>query len=59
MTVVYTNVTTYNNNSTIIIVSGTAQHIEQCTTPKRMMRITAVQDILELHHVVNVSEYTP
>ncbi len=59
MTVVYTNVTTYNNNSTIIIVSGTAQHIEQCTTPKRTIRITAVQDILELHHVVNVSEYAP
>ncbi len=33
------------------------QHIEQGTTLKRMIRITAVQDILELHHIVSVSEF--
>ncbi len=42
-------------NATIIIGLRTAQYIEQCTTPKRILN--AVQDILELHHIVNVSEF--
>ncbi len=39
------------------IVLRTVQHIEQRTTPKRMIKITVVQDILELHHIVSVSEF--
>ena len=37
----------------------TAQHIKQYTPPDRIPKITAVQDILELHHIVNVSEFYP
>ncbi len=36
----------------------TAQHIEQDATPKRIIKTTAVQDILEVHHIVNVSGFS-
>ncbi len=35
----------------------TPQHIKLCTTTRRMIKITAVQDIVELHHIVYVSEF--
>ena len=46
-------------NATIIIGLRTAQHIKQCTTPKGIIKITVVQDILESHRIVSVSEFCP
>ncbi|XP_064406448.1 sushi, von Willebrand factor type A, EGF and pentraxin domain-containing protein 1-like [Halichondria panicea] len=47
----------YKDVEELVTALGTAQHIEQCTPPHRILNITAVLDILELHHNVNVGVY--